>query len=220
MNPQKKWFTLMEILIIIIIVSVGIVTVILALNGWNTYLQKSREKIIATNLAREWVEEIINIRNSNRRKNAGKKEETRLKTNPMSDDTTRFWSGIYVILVWNSDGQKYFYWSWVDFDFNPNWWLTNNNKLFSLCQYTGGREACPGNPPNSVEGKFFRRVRGLGLYEKNSLNTWWTAIICTDWSDCNTTNAKEFRFCVVVDYIGQKSIWKTELCSVLTNFKE
>lgn len=220
MNPKKKWFTLMEILVIIIVVSIWIVTVILALNGGNTYLQKSREKIIATNLAREGIEQIINIRNSNRRKNAGKKEETRLKTNPISSDTKRFWSGIYLILIGTNSGQQYFYWSWVSVDFNANSGLNNNNKYFSLCQNTWGWLACPTSIPNSIEWRFFRRVRGLGLYEKNSSDTWWTLIDCPYWTGCNNQNAKEYRFCVVVDYIWQTSVWKTELCSVLTNFKE
>jgi type II secretory pathway pseudopilin PulG len=53
MNHKKKGFTLVEVVLIIVIVSIGIVTVVTALNSGNKYLQRSREKIIAINLARE-----------------------------------------------------------------------------------------------------------------------------------------------------------------------
>jgi Tfp pilus assembly protein PilE len=53
MNQKKIGFTLVEVIIIIAVVSIGIMTVIVALNNGNKYLQKSREKIIAINLARE-----------------------------------------------------------------------------------------------------------------------------------------------------------------------
>ena len=100
---------MIEVIIIVAIVSVGIATVIYGLNSANRYLQKSREKIIAINLAREGMEAMINIRDSNRRKNAGKKEESWLKVNPINNTTTWFSTGIYILLKQSTGGQESFF---------------------------------------------------------------------------------------------------------------
>jgi hypothetical protein len=43
---------------------------------------------------------MMNIRDTNRKKNAGNKESTRLKINPMDNsDNTRFDSGLYITLT-------------------------------------------------------------------------------------------------------------------------
>jgi len=109
MNHKKKGFTLVEVVLVVVIVSVGIITIVTALSSGNKYLQRSREKIIAINLAREGIEQIINIRDSNWKKNAGRKEETRLRMNPMVDIDSWFSSGTYIIQTQITGGQQYFY---------------------------------------------------------------------------------------------------------------
>ncbi len=213
----------MEVVLIVVIVSIGIVTVVTGLNSGNKYLQKSREKIIAINLAREGVEQMINIRDSNRRKNAGRKEETRLRTNPIKDVDNRFSSGSYILLPQTSGGQQYFYGTGPLMDFDINQGSSTGNLQYALCQTTGSWQACPGSMPISVEGKFFRRVRGIGLYEKATATNWGDFMDCKTSTDlgssCKDSTAKEYRFCVIVDYIGN-IVGKIELCSVITNFKQ
>ncbi len=223
MNQKRKWFTLVEVIIIITIVSIGIITVITALTNWNKYLQKSREKIIAINLAREWVEQMLNIRDTNRKKNAWTKEASRLKTNPIDQtDNTRFDSGLYIIMSNITGGQQYFYWSWIWVDFNTNSWININNLQYALCKYTTWRKPCPWITNNTPEWYFFRRIRGLWLYKKDVDVNYWTYISC--WTSpqsaqCLDWSAKEYRFCVDVDYFWQSKS-KVEICSVLTNFKK
>lgn len=223
MNYKKKWFTLVEVVLIIVIVSIGIVTVVTALSSGNKYLQRSREKIIAINLAREWVEQMINIRDSNWKKNAGRKEETRLRKNPIENIDSRFASGSYIIQTEISGGQQYFYGTWPFTAFDVSQWNSVNNLKYSLCQTSTGWQACPGSQPISVEGKFFRSIRGVWLYEKWNTTNWWILLDCisstSPTTECKDTSAKEYRFCVTVDYIWN-IVWKVELCSVITNFKK
>jgi prepilin-type N-terminal cleavage/methylation domain-containing protein len=49
----KKGFTIREILIVIVILSVGLLSVVVVLTDGMGYVQKTRQKIIALNLARE-----------------------------------------------------------------------------------------------------------------------------------------------------------------------
>jgi len=227
MNHKKKGFTLVEVVLIIVIVSIGMMTVITALSSGNKYLQRSREKIIAINLAREWVEQMINIRDSNWKKNAGRKEETRLRKNPIQNIDSRFASGSYIIQTEISGGQQYFYGTWPFVDFDSNQGMSANNLKYSLCQTSTGWQACPGNQPTSVEGKFFRSIHGVWLYKKYTTTTGWDLLNCissTNTSvgvstECKDTSAKEYRFCVTVDYI-ENIVGKVELCSVITNFKK
>lgn len=83
---MKKGFTIIEIIIVVLLISGGLLTVVDALKNSSIYLQKTRQKIIAINLAREGMEQVMNIRNTNRQKRAGQKEQTRLKTNPFVDE--------------------------------------------------------------------------------------------------------------------------------------
>ena len=166
---------------------------------------------------------MMNIRDSNRKKNAGNKESTRLKINPMDNtNNTRFDSGLYIILTDTTWWQQYFYWSWITTDFNSDSWTNTNNLQFALCQSTWGWQPCPGILQSNSEWLFFRRIRSLGLYQKNVNINGWINIACWDPSSlviCKDSSAKEFRFCVDVDYFWQ-TINKVELCSVLTNFKK
>jgi Tfp pilus assembly protein PilV len=65
---------MIEILIIVAVISVGIMTLLTALRSSNTYVQKTRQKIIAINLAREGMEQVYNIRDTNWQRREGKKE--------------------------------------------------------------------------------------------------------------------------------------------------
>ena len=46
-------FTIREILVVIVVVSVGLLSVIVVLTDGMKYVQKTRQKIVALNLARE-----------------------------------------------------------------------------------------------------------------------------------------------------------------------
>ncbi|AHB41788.1 hypothetical protein P148_SR1C00001G1008 [candidate division SR1 bacterium RAAC1_SR1_1] len=216
-------------MVIVVLIGLGLITVIEALKNSNTYLQKTRQKIIAINLAREGMEQMINIRNTNRQKRAGEKEETRLKLNPSIDESSDglqndlwFGSGNYIILTTTMDNQQYFYASGVNQPLIIDNGIGNTGNLkYSLCETGGKRSGCPGQIPQSTEGYFFRKIEGKGLFKKESSTTGGEPINCPTGEDtnCSTSSAKEFRFCSIVEYIGN-GVGKVELCSVLTNFEK
>ncbi len=63
---QKKWFTLIEILIVLLVFSIGVLAV-LRLSLQNIYTMSELEaRNTATLLAKEWLELVYNTRDSNR----------------------------------------------------------------------------------------------------------------------------------------------------------
>ncbi|MEI6773299.1 MAG: hypothetical protein WCL18_00235 [bacterium] len=50
---RKSGFTIREVLVIIVIISVGLLSVVVVLTDGMKYVQKTRQKVIAINLARE-----------------------------------------------------------------------------------------------------------------------------------------------------------------------
>jgi prepilin-type N-terminal cleavage/methylation domain-containing protein len=225
----KKGFTIREILIVIVILSVGLLSVVVVLTDGMGYVQKTRQKIIALNLAREWMEAVYQIRDTNRMRRAWVKDQCWLKINPLLDewnsacftDDLRFTSGAYVLQRLSTGGQEYFALTGM-----MSWIILENgtyNSWFSLCQQSGYWDTCPIDYTwTTTEGRYFRQITWRWLYLKDTPFTWWSEITCT-WSlgpdlNCNDNNAKEFRFCSKVVYIG-KDIGEVELCGVITNFK-
>lgn len=224
----KKGFTIWEILVIIVVISVGLLSVVVVLTNGMTYVQKTRQKVIALNLAREWMEAVYQIRDTNRTRRAWVKDACRLKIDPLVDewalrciDDTRFTSGAYALQRLTADGQEYFALiaslsTWIDLSNG----LDSGDLDFSLCQQSGLRYSCMWTLPTTSEGKYFREIEWLWLYLKDVSTTWWDLITCTWWTapDCWTSRAKEFRFCSRVVYIGE-STGEVKICGVITNFK-
>lgn len=223
---RTSGFTLREILIVIVVISVGLLSVVVVLNDGMKYIQKTRQKVIAINLAREWMEAVYQIRDTNRTRWAGVKDACWLKINPLVDewaercnDDVRFSTGAYALQRLTADGQSYFAltgpWNWIDLAYG-----VDANSWFSLCQQSGYWDACVWQTSTTSEGKYFREIEWIWLYLKDVPIRWWSGIVCTWWlsPDCATNRAKEFRFCSKVAYIGE-STGEVKLCGVLTNFK-
>lgn len=222
----KKGFTIWEILIVIVVISIGLLSVIAVLNNGLTYVQKTRQKVIALNLAREGMEAVYQMRDTNRTRWAWVKDQCWLKIDPMTDewalrciDDTRFSTWSYVLEYKAYSGQYYFALTWPQVSFDLSDGLDTGDLYYGLCQTWGLRYSCIA--PNTTEGKYFREIQWLWLYLKDVPVTWWTLIPCT-WSlsnpDCWSPRAKEFRFCSKVYYIGDGT-GEVKLCWVLTNFK-
>lgn len=226
---MKKGFTIIEIIIVVLLISGGLLTVVDALKNSSIYLQKTRQKIIAINLAREGMEQVMNIRNTNRQKRAGQKEQTRLKTNPFVDEwpawlenDPRFGSGNYIMLSNTTGWQQYFYASGISNNLDITLGYSDTgNRQYSLCESGGIWRPCPGLQPVSKEWYYFRRIQWYWTFQKETTTPGGIYLNCLNGSSspCGDNTAKEFRFCSVVEYIGN-SLGKVELCSVITNFKE
>ena len=233
MNFFKKAFTIIEMIIVVIILSVGILWVVATLTDSYSFLYNMRNKLIAINFARWWMEWVFNMRNTNWQRWAGKKDRCWLKINPLLDKNDDgcenddwFGSGSYIInLTWNE--QKYFYLqktSWVPL--LMNWNLTWSDWKYLLCKNNDGVvlpcHSIPSKRPNDYfdSALYFRQVRWWYLIWKKD-GTDYTD--CKNWDDrwkeCWDGRFLEKNFCVDVMWFDgtKKSI---SFCSVLTNFKE
>ncbi|MCX6823870.1 MAG: prepilin-type N-terminal cleavage/methylation domain-containing protein [candidate division SR1 bacterium] len=222
----KRGFTIWEILVVIVVISVGLLSVVVVLTNGMKYVQKTRQKIVALNLAREGMEAVYQIRDTNRTRRAGVKDGCWLKINPLVDegverciDDARFTSGAYALQRLATGGQEYFALTGPRTGIDLSYGLQNNSG-FSLCQQSGYWNSCMGQLPTTSEGKYFREIEGLGLYLKNVPTTGGVLKICTGGMvpGCGDGSPKEFRFCSKVVYIGD-STGEVKLCGVITNFK-
>lgn len=226
---NRSGFTILEVLLMVIVMGVSLAAIIVSLNNGMNFMQKTREKTIAINLAREGIEAVYQIRDTNRYRRAWQKESCRLKTNPLVDsegstsdcsDDTWMTSWNYTLSTAATWWQQYFYLqlqTWVTLDLS--WGIDSWDLQFSLCKGDDGiRSGCA--IPLSNEGKYFRAIRWIWLFDKTIATEGWQAMpSCTNWTACWNTWAKEYRFCSKVAYIGQGK-WEVELCGLLTNFQK
>ena len=227
---RKRWFTLWEVLIIVIVVSIGLMSIISLLTYGLTYVQKSRQKIIALNLAREGIEAMYQIRDTNRQRWFGMKEYCWLKTDPLNDgwdglcqNDSRMQSWSYILDTNTLSGQRYFLLTGYSVNgFDSSNGIDSWDLAYSLCISGGLRVACPGSSVATDEGRYFREIRWYGLFDKSVSVTWWVYMDCPTGSfsaSCSSVDAKEFRFCSRVTYMGYGT-WEVELCGVFTNFMD
>lgn len=224
----KKGFTLREILVIVVVISVGLLSVLVVLTNGMKYVQKTRQKVIALNLAREGMEAVYQIRDTNRTRRAGVKDACWLKTNPLVNeavdvrcaDDPWMMSGVYVLQRLTLQWQEYFALTGIFSPLNISDGIDTGDLQFSLCQTGGRRDSCMWSESLSSEWKYFRQIIWRGLYHKDVPTTWWTEIVCSSGVsfDCADSRPKEFRFCSSVSYVSE---WtgQVELCGVITNFK-
>ena len=88
LRQRKRWFTMIEVLVVMILVSTTFMWIISAVISTTNYLTATRQKVTALNLAKEWVEVMYNIRNSNWRRWANLKDEVWLKSDPLEKSNT------------------------------------------------------------------------------------------------------------------------------------
>lgn len=230
MQRPKKGVTLLELVIAVGILWVWLVSILWLVSRGNKSVDRLRQEIIATNLAREWMEAVYNIRNTNRRRRWWSKDACWLKVDPMDDQWSdgdcsnddRIQTGSYIVVHKKTSWQEYFALSGITtWPLDISFFDEGIDDQYSLC-YTGWRrKSCPGIIDTRGEWLFFREIEGKWLFEKNNNQTWGINRSCADGSTspCNSSDAKEFRFCSHVAYIkdGNRQI---KMCGVLTNFEK
>ena len=219
---HPRWFTLIELLIACSIIAIGLLTIIGLMQTSISYTDRTRQETIAINMAREWMETVYTIRNTNRLRWSGKRDANRA-----SSCGAWIQSGIsYTIRLTWSDSSLYPYLSGTAYTLD----LKDNipDDIFLLYYGTWNHQHIPmryqwwSGSQTTAEWSFYREIRGLWLYQKNTNVSWGNAIICNDGiqnQSCANGEAKEFRFCSKVEY-QKKFQWKVELCGVLTNYRE
>lgn len=232
---SRKSFTIIEILIIIWVLSVGLLSILIVLRRGFSYVQESRQKIIALNLAREGVEAVYQIRNTNWKRWSAQKEQCWLKRDPLvdantdgcqSDDWMQSWS--YILDTTNAWNQRYFLLTWwTSTRLNLSDGIQPSDLTFSLCLTSGVWIACPWTDSSTPEGRYFREIYGYGTFVKDVPYPWWPTSCGSGgatWLDdtstvqsCWSSRAKEYSFCSRVVY-GPSSREEVSLCGSITNF--
>ena len=218
----KKGFTIIEVVIVTVIISTWMMGMISVINYGNRFSERTRSQTVATNLARQWIEWVLNIRDTNWKRRSGRRDECWLLENPSLDGSgceEKAWmqSGSYIInLTWTAKWQKYHYLSWVDEALNISNWIGTSDRKYALC-HNDKWEPCPWDDNPTPEGRFFREIDVKWLYDKNE-GTPNDSLECDNWNECWDSRAKELRFCSRVEFEWSSS-WQTELCSIITNFR-
>ncbi len=224
---MKKVFTLIEMVIVIWMLSTALLTLIIFISKSVSFASRTEKVAIATNIAREWIEWVFNIRNTNWVKYAWKKDSCWLKLDPEeggdNDCSNDDWikSGYY-ILSWKKIGDNfYFYLSGVSVDLNIEDWIDSFDKVYQLCNNNGYWQSCANTnlePKDYKYWRYFRQIRVLWLVNKNAgIGDPDYYLTCVNWQSCGSNHALELQFCSKVWYVADHRGY-VELCSVLTNF--
>jgi len=227
---SKKAFTMLEILMITIIVGVWLLSIVVAVTKAKTITNEIKQKTIATQLAKEGIEMIYQIRNSNLLQHPNYKDHCRLNTDfrENCDDSNhpdRMTEENYILMWQTITGTS------ETLDISD--WISTWEKIFNLCLTWWQRISCPWSDNQTKYGKFFRTIEWDWLYIKDVNHTWWVKIVCNAWvgwwdawpswgiayhcAEWDELRPMEYRFCSKVEYIWTKT-WSVEICGVLTSF--
>mgnify|MGYP006948914763 CR=1 FL=1 len=221
---------MLEILMITMIVGIWLLSIVVAVSKAKAITNQTKQEVIATQLAKEWIEMVYQIRNSNLLQHPNYKNFCWLNVNPneICDDSNypdRMTEKEY-ILSWQTL-------SWTTETLDIWDGMTTWEQIFNLCLTWWKRITCPWLDNQTRYGKFFRTIEWKWLYTKNHNLTGGLKIFCQNWSawwdvwsvaySCGHDNADlhpmEFHFCSRVEYIWTKT-GSVEICGVLTNFFE
>ena len=234
---QKKGFTLIEILIVIFVISMGLILIIRGMSETHRYLSETAQKTIALNLAKEGIEAVYNLRNSNWRKWSDKKDECWLNVNKeeCDDQSQKLTNNQMRILGMNEDSN---HWDSPSNTSDITKWEGDDNEArfkqtsireksaFQLLYHQWQRLPQWSIPEterqqaknNSYQyWEYFRVITIHGLFDK----TTGKKLTCntTVTSPCKSSSPKELRFCSTVFYTKPYQ-WVVNICSIMTNFEQ
>lgn len=232
LNKKKNWFTLIELLLVCSAFAILVSGVIIAINRAYSFMNDTKVRVRASNFAREWVEIIFNMRDTNWRRHSWERDANWLDTWTWSNI---FGKWLYVLKEWITPaGDKYFYADRLDFNtiedvekiyndfFNgdvPPWTEMQFEWDYSYMEYSGGNRVPQTWSIQELltnETKFYRIVRVFGIYNKLGSSPDIEAIS----ENHKDGTPAEMRFCVKVFYMNGGTRGSSELCSIMTNFME
>lgn len=106
---KKNWFTLVEVMLVTSAFAMIVVWIILAINRAFVFIDNTRLSVRATNFAREWMEMMYNIRDTNRRRQSWDRDKYWINTGKPNDegwldDANFYEEWIYVLKTWSDAG--------------------------------------------------------------------------------------------------------------------
>lgn len=204
-NPQFKAFSIIEVIIWIFIFSIWLLSVYVLLQSAININSDNKNRIIASNLAREWVELVRNIRDSNYRTNhLWNNINPKIKAN-FNDSNNLFMIWLYYKVSNNFD------WNIADFPIKTEkisdfWeWEANINKMqnYRLCldsenNYTNN---CSWNKKTIFYRYLkFEKLDYVDSWTTKTINSWFKVISKVFWYN--------------------KGLHSTEIKTVITDYKK
>lgn len=245
---EKKAFTLIEIILVIVMISIGVLSIIYYIQNTLNQVHEANQKVIAMNLAKEWIESVYYARNARILEHSGtdlgmywegkaygdtsdrNKCRLALDSSQCPQSPAILWEGNYSIHITENELATDITFQQQDNDIDienmlkANWQLTDANKPYAV--YLSGNKWTDqswGKTDNLTRfWRFFRKIEGKWIFLKNK--DWDQKINCNaghnNWNDnCGNNTPKEYRFCSVVKYLSPKGK-KSEVkfCALITNF--
>ena len=246
---KKKWFTMLEVVFVCTVFAMLVAGIILAINRTYIFMNNTKVEIRATNLTREGMEMMFNIRDTNRRKCSWKKDQFRLylwswasdyHEGICDPDSIVFEKWIYAIKEWVNVGwDRFIYAEDLGFDNDEDiekFYSIDDDWFFSWA-YESERENAKVVFTWTYKYWSWSMETGHEVTWEIS-NLLWDGIefyrvarvygiYCKNSDDQDDTTScsldsdpKEMRFCVKTFYKLGAWTHSTELCSIMTNFME
>ena len=233
LKRKKNAFTLVETLIVASLFAVMVLWIIFWINRAFAFMNNTRVLVRATNFARQWVEMVYNLRDTNRRKHSWERDKYWIYAGTWEENLT---SWIYTIEEWIEGGDTYIYAHKLDIDsdnadsfYEIDWFFNDANSELRnksrinfpwTYEYYSGGSIATWNMEDLLWWswiEFYRVLRVFGIYCKNDIEP--NQVVgpgaCNKYSD-----PKEMRFCIKVFYTYNGWYHASELCSIMTNFME
>ena len=225
MKQRFSAFTLIEVIIALTLFSFVIIGVVLAVTHAYRYVENSKMQVMAVNLAREGVEMMYTIRDTNRRKSSGNKDTMRLRLDPFggADTILTKGTGYYALNIQLTGQSQYPMLTKVgaatdalyqDISHYTDGIGEEFKVVFTGGYYSGGIPVLTAEELMSRSAEFYRVVYVDGVYNKSSGQS--SDSRC---SPCGDGVPQELRFCVKV-FAVSTHVTQSEICSMMTNFRK
>jgi Tfp pilus assembly protein PilV len=182
MKQRFSAFTLIEVVVALTLFSFVIIGVLLVVTRAYRYVENSKMQVMAVNLAREGIEMIYNIRDTNWRKYSGAKDINWLRRDPFGGSTDLITEGYYTLDMKLYSDQQYSTLTkiesvnedvlsglYVDISSYLDTTAANTFKVaFTGGYYSGTTLVASADDLMSKEADFYRIVYVNGLYSKKS----------------------------------------------------
>lgn len=242
---KQAGFTLIELLIVIFVISMGLLVIIQGMSESHRYISETAQRTIALNLAKEGIEAVYNIRNSNWRRRSDQKNACRLKADPSMDekdpgcaDDPRItaWRRVIEGTTWQKltqinginainakEEQENLLGSEMRTVLNNFQNLTDNQRyhIYNISWAWlnhDAYEAAKTANPNLTEDTSSGKYWRWIYVEGLYDKTNGGELDCSQNNNCNNNTAKELRFCSTVLYTKPYQGY-VNICSLLTNFE-
>jgi hypothetical protein len=214
----------------------------LAINRTYIFMNNTKVLIRATNMAREWMEMMFNIRDTNRRKYSWERDKYWLYLGSWNDESLNsfFQEWVYAIKEWkNGSWDRFVYaeklniWNRYEEFYDLEWFFSGDAtfttaRSWAIVTFTWAYKYRSWSAETGTEVawligdvlwngvEFYRVARIYGIYKKDANES----DVPANLDSYSYSEPKEMRFCVKVFY--KLGAWNhsTELCSVMTNFME